>query len=75
MSSRSEVKTCDLCCHEPAAWVVSECGHLSCLSCAARLRILYEQKECPVCRLELEQVRAKLSHRGPTSLDYSLAVL
>ena len=75
MSSRSEVKTCDLCCHEPAAWVVSECGHLSCLSCAARLRILCEQKECPVCRQELEQVRAKLSHRGPTSLDCSLAVL
>ena len=75
MSTDSKLKTCDLCCHDPAAWVVSECGHHSCLTCAARLRILCEQKECPVCHLELDQVRAKFAHHSPATFYYSLASL
>ena len=75
MSTDSKLKTCDLRCHDPATWVISECGHLSCLTCAARLRIFCEQKECPVCRLELGQVRAKFAHHSPATFHYSLASL
>lgn len=49
--------TCVVCCHETKMWGVGECNHPTCLLCCARLRVLCEQKDCPVCRLGLKQVR------------------
>ena len=54
--SGSGSKACSLCCREASAWAVSVCDHPSCLTCYARLRVLCGQKECPVCREQLELV-------------------
>lgn len=47
---------CSLCCHETKEWVISPCDHHICLTCAARLRVLCDTKECPVCRENNEKV-------------------
>lgn len=55
-SSTSE-NVCNLCYQETEAWAVGECDHALCLPCSARLRVLCDQKECPVCRVSSPKVR------------------
>lgn len=52
----STESACSLCCHDTKVWVVSPCDHHVCLTCAARLRVLCDTKECPVCRENNDKV-------------------
>ena len=53
---------CVLCCHVSEVWVYGECNHPICLVCCARMRVLCDQNDCPVCRLSLNQVGCGLFH-------------
>ena len=57
--SDSGEEVCALCCQEAGAWAVGTCEHPVCLTCSARLRILCQQKECPVCRERNDKVSFK----------------
>ena len=47
---------CVVCCDESQTWAVGACEHATCLLCTVRLRVLCEQKECPVCREKVDKV-------------------
>ena len=51
-----EEGVCNMCCHETTNWALGKCDHPTCLQCTTKLRLLCEQKECPVCRLSLKKV-------------------
>ena len=55
---------CTLCCQETVAWAVPACDHALCLTCVTRLRVLCEQKECPVCRETIEKVSYDIYNDG-----------
>lgn len=65
------VSTCVLCCHVSDLWAIGECNHPTCLLCSARMRVLCNQKDCPVCRLSLSQVVVLSKVRPFQSLSYS----
>ena len=48
---------CSLCCDESHSWAVGPCEHATCLVCSVRLRVLCDQRDCPVCREKLNKVR------------------
>ena len=48
---------CSLCCNESQSWAVGPCEHATCLVCSVRLRVLCDQRDCPVCREKLNKVR------------------
>jgi hypothetical protein len=42
---------------------VGRCNHKEvCASCSLRMRLLYEDKTCPLCKLELQQVACSSKH-------------
>ncbi|CAI8020793.1 E3 ubiquitin-protein ligase ZNF598 [Geodia barretti] len=47
---------CSLCCNESQSWAVGPCEHATCLVCSVRLRVLCDQRDCPVCREKLNKV-------------------
>ena len=49
--------SCSLCCEESKAWAIGHCEHAMCLGCSVRLRVLCDQRDCPVCREKLNKVR------------------
>jgi hypothetical protein len=43
---------CVVCCEPLVVYCVGECDHRSlCMKCALRLRLFYEDKRCPVCKV------------------------
>lgn len=42
-----------------AIYAIGLCDHTVCYECATRSRVLCKQKECPICRQELPQVRTR----------------
>ena len=54
--SQTGEEICTLCCEESSAWAIGSCDHFVCLTCSARLRVLCEKKECPICRERNDKV-------------------
>lgn len=56
------VFTCLVCCEDlpsyrhKAIFAIGACNHMICYYCSTKMRVLCEQSECPICRLELSEV-------------------
>ena len=48
--------TCPICLNTIEIFAVGLCNHPVCSECSTRLRILCEQKECPICRQDMPMV-------------------
>lgn len=49
-------KTCQLCIEPIEYFSIGKCNHPICYKCIIRLRLKLENKNCPICRIELEDV-------------------
>lgn len=49
----SDEDECVLCCREINIYAVGTCDHLVCYECSARMRVLCETNECPICRSDM----------------------
>ncbi|XP_042895849.1 E3 ubiquitin-protein ligase ZNF598 [Parasteatoda tepidariorum] len=47
---------CVLCCKEISIYATGLCDHPVCYECSARMRVLCETNECPICRSEIPLV-------------------
>lgn len=54
--SESNNTSCMVCCEEAESFAIGVCDHPICFKCCARMRVLSNQKYCPSCRTDLEQV-------------------
>ena len=52
-------------CHDahPPYWATTQCNHNLCLRCAVRLRSLYGNKSCPLCKSTSEKILASRERR------------
>lgn len=50
MQDDSSDNLCIVCCKSVQYYSIGECDHPVCFECSTRMRVLYEQKECPICR-------------------------
>jgi len=48
--------TCDVCAVERTDFAVGHCAHPICADCCHRLRSLYHNNRCPMCKSELDEV-------------------
>lgn len=46
----SDQDECVLCCREITIFAIGACDHPVCYECSARMRVLCETNECPICR-------------------------
>ena len=53
----SDQDECVLCCREISIYAVGVCDHPVCYICSARMRVLCETSECPICRSDMPMVR------------------
>lgn len=49
------------CCHicadpEPKYWVIGQCNHRVCWQCSLRMRVLYQNRTCPMCKMPNEKI-------------------
>ena len=54
---KSSGDECVVCFRAAEIVSVGECDHPVCFECSTRMRVLVKQKECPICRKEMSQVR------------------
>lgn len=47
---------CDLCVQKIKIYAIGHCNHPICYRCSAKMRVLCEQQDCAVCRVELKKV-------------------
>lgn len=57
----SDQDECVLCCREISIYAVGACDHPVCYICSARMRVLCETNECPICRSDMPLVRKRNS--------------
>lgn len=55
-SGREEGSSCIVCYKDVKYYSVGTCDHGVCFECSARMKVLLEQNECPICRTPVEQV-------------------
>ena len=60
--SDSNINSCMVCCEETESFAIGVCDHPICFKCCARMRVLSNQKYCPSCRTDLEQVKAHYTY-------------
>ena len=54
--------TCVVCClsfpgeHRRPIFAIGPCDHPVCYHCSAKMRVLCEQNECPICRQEMSEI-------------------
>ncbi|ORX46852.1 hypothetical protein BCR36DRAFT_330993 [Piromyces finnis] len=53
---KEDFSSCIICTEDVELYAVGSCNHPICHRCSLRLRILYETKECPYCKTELNNV-------------------
>jgi hypothetical protein len=52
-----EVVDCLTCCEPINYFSISKCGHTSiCSMCVIRMRVLFDELECPLCKVQLDDV-------------------
>lgn len=56
----SDQDECVLCCREITIYAVGICDHPVCYICSARMRVLCETNECPICRSEMPMVNTEI---------------
>ncbi|KAG2431332.1 hypothetical protein HYH02_013322 [Chlamydomonas schloesseri] len=55
--SDAETLTCVICCEEVAAVAVGACTHThTCAKCCLRLRMLYRDNKCPLCKSDNKEI-------------------
>lgn len=60
--SDSKEQICDICAQNVPGperekiFAFGECDHYVCYVCSARLRVICDQSECPICRKKLDNV-------------------
>ena len=47
---------CDVCLNRMQFYAVGRCNHPVCSECSTRMRVLCDQKECPMCRQDMPKV-------------------
>ena len=47
---------CMVCANDIAIYAVGDCNHFICFKCSMKMRILCQEKFCPICRKELSKV-------------------
>ncbi|VDM71680.1 unnamed protein product [Strongylus vulgaris] len=52
--SKSETEECTICCKASDLFGIGSCRHPVCMECAIRIRVLSNNRQCPVCRTEME---------------------
>ena len=55
-SPKAETDLCVVCFKTAKFYSVGICDHPVCYECSTRMRVLIKQKECPICRKEMDQV-------------------
>lgn len=55
-SEASAAPECVVCCKQIEIYAVGSCNHPVCYECIVRMRVLCDQKECPICRKTLDEV-------------------
>lgn len=53
---KEDFSTCIICTEDVKVYSLGVCNHPICHICSLRLRLLYNSKECPYCKTELENV-------------------
>lgn len=59
---------CIVCAEEIQVAALTSCNHIVCEKCALRQRVLYEKKQCLVCRTDVD--RMIFTYHPPSSLHY-----
>lgn len=47
----AEEEVCFICANPVIHWAITPCNHITCHTCALRMRALYKNKDCPHCRV------------------------
>ena len=55
-SRKDSANLCVVCCEEYEFYAIGSCDHVVCHRCSVRMRVLGEEKYCPVCRTDLDKV-------------------
>jgi len=69
---KEDFSTCIICTEDVNLYAVGVCNHPICHKCSLRLRILYQSKECPYCKTELEDVIYTKNDKKPFE-EYNLS--
>lgn len=56
ISPTESEEICVLCCREIRIFATGKCDHCVCHECSTRMRVLCEQRECPICRRDMPMV-------------------
>ena len=55
--ANADQESCILCYNEIQFFALGSCGHTNvCAKCSLRIRLLMEDKNCPLCKQELEEI-------------------
>lgn len=57
--SETENNACVVCFKNVTIFSIGDCDHAVCYECSTRMRVLYVQNECPICRRDLPKVSIK----------------
>jgi len=49
---KEDFSTCIICTEDVKLYAVGVCNHPICHKCSLRLRVLYQSKECPYCKVK-----------------------
>lgn len=55
-SRKDSANLCVVCCEEYEFYAIGSCDHAVCFRCCVRMRVLGNEKYCPVCRTDLDKV-------------------
>lgn len=67
-----ERSLCFICATEhPSHWALYECGHRVCQLCALRMRILYENNQCSLCKVPSPRVLFIKSHADAGAIEHT----
>lgn len=47
---------CHICASTPHSWAITQCNHRCCSTCVLRMRALYDNRHCPMCKTESTKV-------------------
>lgn len=68
------VHTCVVCATVPQDWTFGKCGHIVCASCCHRMRVLYKDTSCVMCKSDLPSVVVIPAELYNKELDFDEAI-